>query len=87
MSDELAAAAREYTEAKNRWLASQAGTPVCGVCGSPVTDDSFEPPTFSMVEVGAGVMRPVPSKPIRMDPETGAVCWCQPGQERPRRPR
>lgn len=56
----------------------------CGVCGAPLTADAMEPPTFRLVEEG-GVTRPVLSKPIRMDPETGAVCWCSPpGPDWPR---
>jgi hypothetical protein len=38
----------------------------------------MDPPTFSLQEVGPGVVRPVLSKPIRVDPESGAVCWCAP---------
>lgn len=48
----------------------------CGVCGTPLTDDFFEPPTYRLEPDEHGRMRPVLSKPIRMDPETGAVCWC-----------
>lgn len=50
--------------------------PMCGVCGAPLTADWMDPPTFSLQEVAPGVVRPVLSKPIRMDPESGAVCWC-----------
>jgi hypothetical protein len=48
----------------------------CGVCGSEIAEDFFEPPTFTNEEVGPGVVRPVLSKPMRIDPETGAICWC-----------
>lgn len=54
--------------------------PRCGVCGAAVSADFFEPPTFSMQEVPGrpAAMRPVLNKPIRIDPETGAMCWCPP---------
>lgn len=48
-------------------------TPTCAVCGREVTDDWFNPPTFSLGPDG----RPVLSKPIRHDPDTGAICWCR----------
>lgn len=60
-------------------------TPTCGVCGSPLTPDWMDPPTFTLQPVPdhpatftlhPGAVRPVLNKPIRMDPETGAVCWC-----------
>jgi hypothetical protein len=53
----------------------------CGVCGNDVTlSDLGDPPAFRY-EPDPGnprIMRPVLSKPIRVDPETGAVCWCGP---------
>lgn len=45
--------------------------PTCGVCGAPF-DANDPPPTWSLDPSG----RPVLNKPIRMDPETGAMCWC-----------
>lgn len=48
----------------------------CAVCGQPI--GSLEPPTYRLVEVEPGKVAPVLSKPIRMDPQTGAVCWCEP---------
>lgn len=52
----------------------------CGVCGQqrPINDP---PPTFANIKVGTTsegkpILRPVLDKPIRMDPETGAICWC-----------
>lgn len=52
--------------------------PTCGVCAQPLTSDWMDQPTFSFVEVPGrpGAVRPVLNKPIRMDPDTGAVCWC-----------
>jgi hypothetical protein len=60
------------------------GTPACGVCGAPLTADWWEPPTWSFVDVPdrPGVVRPVLDKPIRVDPESGAVCWCPPRPDR-----
>lgn len=54
-------------------------TPTCAVCGS-VFDPADPPPTFGLRPDPnrPGVVRPVLNKPIRMDPETGAVCWCPP---------
>lgn len=55
----------------------------CGVCGSDMTPADFlEPPTFRNEPDpdNPSVVRPVLSKPIRMDPETGAVCWCPQAQ-------
>lgn len=46
--------------------------PTCGVCGRALTSDFSEPPTWQLDENG----RPKLNKKIRMDPETGAVCWC-----------
>lgn len=53
-------------------------TGTCGVCGRPLTPEALEPPTWRNEPVPGrpGVVRPVLSKPLRMDPETGAVCWC-----------
>lgn len=50
----------------------------CGVCGAPIGDDFWDPPTFTNEPVPGrpGMVRPVLSKPIRLDPETGAMCWC-----------
>lgn len=48
--------------------------PTCGTCGQE-TDPTDPPPTWSL-DPATG--RPVLSKPIRMDPETGAICWCPP---------
>ena len=49
--------------------------PICGVCGHESSiDDFFKPPTVSTDPVTG---RLGPSKPIRMDPKTGAVCWCR----------
>ena len=59
----------------------------CGVCGRQLTEDAlFNPPTFTNVQVGTTpdgkpMVRPVLNKPIRMDPETGAVCWCPNDEE------
>lgn len=52
----------------------------CGVCGRPLTPDWLDPPTWTLEAVAdkPGTMRPVLNKPIRVDPETGAVCWCTP---------
>lgn len=51
--------------------------PTCGVCGREITEDFFEPPTFVLQrEPGTNRVRPVLPAPIRMDPETGAICWC-----------
>jgi hypothetical protein len=50
----------------------------CGVCGSEITlSDLSDPPTFRYEPDPANpkLVRPVLNKPIRMDPETGAVCW------------
>ena len=44
----------------------------CSVCGRELTEDFLHPPTWSLDPSG----RPVLNKPIRMDPETGAACWC-----------
>jgi len=53
--------------------------PTCGVCGRVLTDEAMRnPPTWRLEPVpGANAVRPVLNKPIRMDPETGAVCWCR----------
>lgn len=54
----------------------------CGVCGRQLDDDAiFDSPTVSNVQIGTTpdgkpIVRPQLSKPLRMDPETGAVCWC-----------
>lgn len=55
-------------------------TAKCGVCGQdrPLDDP---PPTLTEVRVGTtddgkAMVRPTLSKPIRTDPETGAICWC-----------
>jgi hypothetical protein len=52
---------------------------VSGDAGGDVNERaSFsEPPTFTNEPVPGrpGVVRPVLSKPIRIDPETGAVGW------------
>lgn len=45
--------------------------PTCGVCGAKFDADD-PPPTWSLGPDG----RPKLSKPVRMDPETGAMCWC-----------
>lgn len=49
--------------------------PTCSVCGAPF-DPTDPPPTWSYVEDEQGRLKPVLNKPIRMDSETGAVCWC-----------
>lgn len=51
--------------------------PTCGVCGAPF-DAADPPPVFTLRAVPGkpGVVRPVLDKPIRMDPASGAVCWC-----------
>lgn len=72
------AAALPYLLAEDR--TEKELVPTCGVCGRPVDVADLAPPTVSMVEVpdhSGLVVRPVLSKPIRMDPETGAVCWCR----------
>lgn len=52
----------------------------CGVCGRLSRMDD-PPPTFTEAQVGTTsdgkpIVRPVLSRPVRMDPDTGAVCWC-----------
>lgn len=54
--------------------------PTCGVCGREV-DPNDPPPTFTDIRIGTTgdgkrIVQPTISKPIRMDPEMGAVCWC-----------
>lgn len=49
----------------------------CGVCGQQLTGDWLTPPTFRLEKVG-NVVRPVLNKQVRVDPETGAICWCDP---------
>lgn len=56
--------------------------PICGVCGRE-SDDLHDPPTFTYVEDERGRLKPVLNKPIRMDPETGAVCWCSEAEANP----
>lgn len=46
------------------------------------------PPTVSNVQIGVTddgkpITQPQLSKPMRMDPETGAVCWCPSLEEQP----
>ncbi len=50
----------------------------CGVCGRELTADALTPPTVRLEPVPGrpGVVRPVLSKAVRIDPDTGAVCWC-----------
>lgn len=57
-------------------------TGTCGVCGQQ-RDIDDPPPTLTNVVVGTDadgrtIVRPTLSTHIRHDPETGAVCWCQP---------
>jgi hypothetical protein len=56
-----------------------AALPTCGVCGAPF-DASDPPPVVTLRPVPGkpGAVRPVLDKPIRMDPATGAMCWCPP---------
>lgn len=57
----------------------------CGVCGQ-IRPDADPPPTFTEVQIGTTsdgkpIVRPRLNKPVRMDPETGAICWCPPPPE------
>lgn len=61
----------------------------CGVCGRALTIDELkDPPRVRNVRIGTTpdgkpIIRPQLSKPLRMDPETGAVCWCPNDREQP----
>jgi hypothetical protein len=55
---------------------------ICAVCGRQLTEDAlFNPPTFTNVQTGTTpdrkrIMAPALNQPLRMDPETCAICWC-----------